>query len=253
MPNDGLSPMELFASDEERETRRGRFDLFRACPVPGEDLLNNLGLFLNSKNLSRLLFFDRLYRMIADVQGVAIEFGTRWGQNLALLAALRGIYEPFNRHRLILGFDTFQGLKGVSEHDRREGDFHEGGLSVTAGYEEYLEKIMAAQEADNPLGHLKKFEIIKGDAAETFARYLESHPETIVALAWFDMDIYKPTVECLRLLKDRLVRGSVLGFDELNDPLTPGETVALKEVFGLNNIRLKRDRYAARVSYFVVE
>jgi hypothetical protein len=124
---------------------------------------------------------------------------------------------------------------------------------VTSGYEEYLEAVMDAQEKDNPLAHIKKFEIIKGDASVTFRQYLECHPEAIVAFAYFDMDIYTPTRDCLLLLKDKLVRGSIIGFDELNDPLTPGETTALHEVFILGNLRLMRYRYASRVSYFVVE
>ena len=41
--------------------------------------------------------------------------------------------------------------------------------------------------------------------------------------------------------------------DELNDPDSPGETLALMEVFGLNNIRVKRFPYASRVSYFAIE
>lgn len=253
MPERNISGMELFSSAEEADIRGRRYELFKSCPIPSVDILNNLGLFLNSKNLSRLLFFDHIYRQIVDVQGVAIEFGTRWGQNLSLLAALRGIYEPFNRQRTLLGFDTFAGLSELSEHDSGQGDFQAGGLAVTEGYERYLEEIMACQEGDNPLAHLKKFEIIKGDATLTLAEYLGRHPETIVALAYFDMDIYTPTKECLKMIRDRLVRGSVVGFDELNDPATPGETVALNEVFGLNNIRLKRFPHASRVSYFVVE
>ena len=35
--------------------------------------------------------------------------------------------------------------------------------------------------------------------------------------------------------------------------LNPGETLALKEAMGLNKIRLKRYKFASRVSYFVVE
>ena len=44
-----------------------------------------------------------------------------------------------------------------------------------------------------------------------------------------------------------------MAFDELNDPDSPGETLALIEVFGLENIKLKRYPYASRVSYFIVE
>ena len=57
----------------------------------------------------------------------------------------------------------------------------------------------------------------------------------------------------LELIRPRLVKGSVLGFDELNDPDSPGETLALMETFGLNNIKLRRHRHTSRVSYFVVE
>jgi hypothetical protein len=84
-------------------------------------------------------------------------------------------------------------------------------------------------------------------------KYLEKNPETIIALAYFDFDVYEPTKICLEAIKPRLVKGSVLGFDELNDPDSPGETLALMEVFGLNNINLKRFPYASRTSYFVVE
>ena len=39
-----------------------------------------------------------------------MEFGVRWGQNLITLNNLRGIYEPFNHSRKIIGFDTFEGF-----------------------------------------------------------------------------------------------------------------------------------------------
>ena len=55
------------------------------------------------------------------------------------------------------------------------------------------------------------------------------------------------------MIKPHLTKGSLVGFDELCDPDSPGETVALKEVFGLNNIRLQRSRHCSRTSYFVVE
>jgi hypothetical protein len=44
-----------------------------------------------------------------------------------------------------------------------------------------------------------------------------------------------------------------LGFDELNDPDSPGETTALMEVFDMNKIRLKKLPYVSRVAYFEIE
>ena len=112
---------------------------------------------------------------------------------------------------------------------------------------------MEYQEKDNPMGHIKKFEIIEGDAMIELESYLKKYPETIIALAYFDFDLYEPTKKCLEIIKSHMVKGSVLVFDELNDPDSPGETIALKEIFGLNNIRLKRYPYTSRVSYFLIE
>lgn len=240
-------------SNEELEIRSNFLNLFKKNPIPSDQILSNLGLFLNSKNLSRLLFFDHLYRLNLDNQGVIMEFGTRWGQNLSILSALRGIYEPFNRHRKIIGFDTFKGFPSIHVKDGKSSLMRKGQLDMTKNYELYLEKIMKSQEDDNPLSHIKKFEICKGDATKELKNYLKKNPETIVSLAYFDLDIYEPTKECLKLIKPRLTKGSVIGFDELNDPDSPGETLALIETLGLNNIRLKRYRFASRVSFFVVE
>jgi hypothetical protein len=42
--------------------------------------------------------------------------------------------------------------------NRLNGDF-----AVTKGYENYLEQILAYNENESPLGHIKKFELVKGD------------------------------------------------------------------------------------------
>jgi hypothetical protein len=128
-----------------------------------------------------------------------------------------------------------------------------GHLTVPVNYKEYLSKTLQLHENDNPLSHIKKFELCEGDATKTLPKYLHENPETIIALAYFDFDVYEPTKICLEAIKPRLVKGSVIGFDELNDPDSPGETLAVMEVFGLNNIKLKRFPYTSRTSYFVVE
>jgi hypothetical protein len=240
-----------FGDNEEKHRRGQLLDLLKNCPIPGGELLVNLGLFLTPQTLSRILFMDFLYRQILEVQGIVIEFGCRWGQNLALFSAMRGIYEPFNRLRKIVGFDTFEGFHRVCDKDG--GKMAPGMYSVTPGYERYLEKIIALQEQESPLAHLKKYEIVKGDAGVCVRDYFERNPETIVSLAYFDLDLYEPTRDCLLAIKDRLTPGSILGFDELNDPVTPGETLAFKEVFGLTGHAIRRYPYNSRTSYVLLD
>jgi hypothetical protein len=255
MQNTQLVPeYELYRSGEEDQIRGEFIEHFKRCPIPDNELLSNLGMFLSSKNLARILYMQHLYNRIIDVQGIILEFGARWGQNMALFAALRGIYEPFNRHRKIVGFDTFAGFPNISDKDAKNHRIiKKGGFAVTEDYVSYLEKVMECQEKDNPMSHIKKFDIRVGDAIVEIDKYLAEYPETIIALAYFDMDVYEPTKKCLEAIKPHLVKGSVLGFDELNDHDSPGETRALAEVFGLNSVALKRYRYASRVSYFVME
>ena len=255
MPELGSDPFAIKTSSSEIETaRRANFtELFKSTPIPSDQILSNLGLYLNSKSLSRLMFMNHLYSQIVDVMGVVMEFGTHWGSNLAQFSALRGVYEPFNRHRKIIGFDTFEGFVRIDPQDGNSDLMHLGHLKLPSEYEKYLNSVMKFHEEENPNSHITKFQICKGDATIELPNYLEKNPETIIALAYFDFDVYEPTKICLEHIKPRLVKGSVIGFDELNDPDSPGETLALMEVFGLNNIKLKRFPFTSRTSYFVVE
>jgi hypothetical protein len=251
--NSDNTSIKTYASGTERENRGGMLKLLKQTPIPEDQLLSNLGLFLESKHLARILFMDFLFRQIREVPGAILEFGTRWGQNLALLSALRGIYDPFNRHRKLVGFDTFTGFPSVKPEDGDSDMIRPGNLAVTQDYQSYLEDVLRTHEQLNPLSHLQKYDLRAGDATVEITKFLKEEPHTIVALAYFDFDLYEPTKECLQAIRPRLVRGSVVGFDELNDPDSPGETLALMEVFGLNRIQLKRFPYASRVSYFVVD
>ena len=243
----------VLSSSGEKDLFRQFVAHFKNSPLPEDEILANLGLFLTSKNLSRILFFYEIYKKILHTHGIIVEFGVRWGQTLSVMSALRGMFEPFNRHRKIIGFDTFTGFKGMEEKDGKDCRCKDGSFSVSPEYEKYLDRILAIQEGLNPISHLKKYELVKGNAMVTIAEYLKKHPETIISLAILDFDIYAPTKAALEAIRPHLCKGSVLVFDELCDDIFPGETVALKETLGLNNVRIQRLPMAARISYVEVE
>ncbi len=228
------------------------FESLRNSPIPAQELIRNLGLYMLPMELKRYLFFSDLYQQIVNVPGIIVEFGCRWGQNLAVLQSLRGILEPFHHRRMIVGFDTFDGFPDVAPQDGSADAVAAGAYNVTPGYEHYLEHLMAIRETQSPLEDVRKFTIIKGRAEEEFATWLDEHPETVVALAYFDMDLYQPTADCLKLLKGRLTQGSIVGFDELNHAAFPGETTAVRDVLGLDSVALKRSPWSADESYYVV-
>lgn len=243
----------VLSSSDEKALLKEFINHFKVAPLPDDEILPNLGLFLTSKNLSRILFFYEIYKKILNSHGIIVEFGVRWGQTLSIMSALRGIFEPFNRHRKIVGFDTFEGFKGINEKDGGLCKCSDGSFSVVPSYEAYLDKVLFMQEQLNPMFHLKRYELAKGDARETIPQYFKNHPETIISLAIFDFDIYAPTKVALEAIQPHLFKGSILVFDELCDDIFPGETIALKEVFGLNNVKIQRFPFVSRLSYLEVE
>jgi hypothetical protein len=194
-----------------------------------------------------------LYQKIADVHGIIVEFGTRWGVNLALFESFRGMYEPYNYTRKIVGFDTFEGFPSINVKDGESNIVSVGSFSVSEKYEEYLEKVLNHHEQESPLSHIKKYELVKGDATVEIEKYLHDNPETIIALAYFDFDLYQPTKKCLEAIKAHVTKGTVIGFDELSYHDFPGETLALKEVFGLDKYKIKRSPLSPTPSYIVLE
>ncbi len=240
-------------SEDEKSRGENFFNLFNNSPIPDSEIQLNLGLYINRQNLSRIIFMHDLYKKIVNTTGVVMEFGCRWGQNLALFQSFRGMYEPYNYNRKIIGFDTFEGFQSLHEKDGKAKIIKKGSYSVTDNYTEHLEMVLSHHERESPISHIKKYEIIKGDATVTLEKYLKEHPETIIAFAYFDFDIYAPTKKCLSLIKNHITKGTVLGFDELNWPYYPGETLALKEVFGLDKYRIQRSPLCPTPSFIVIE
>jgi hypothetical protein len=128
------------STTSEAENKKRLANHLRSTNIPDNELLDNLGLYLTRQSLSRINFIQKLYEMIVPVHGVVMEFGVRWGQNMATFSVLRGIHEPFNYNRRIIGFDTFTGFPSVSSEDGsavKEGDY-----SVSTGWKDELEKIL---------------------------------------------------------------------------------------------------------------
>lgn len=234
------------------EARLGQ--LLRETPIPASELAENSGMFVSPRTVKRQLFFQEIYQHALPVHGVVMQFGLRWGRDLATLHALRTIYEPFNATRVILGFDTFEGFPTVHERDGGADMIKTGVLSVSVGYEKYLREVFAQRQILDPLPHVKRFDLFKGDAPVRLQEYLDAHPETIIALAHFDMDLYEPTKRCLEIMRPYLTQGTILAFDELVSAPFPGETVALREVYGLDRIRVRRSpAFSGHGSYVVIE
>jgi hypothetical protein len=222
------------------------------------DRLRNLPLFFRQKDLAHVLFMSDIYRRILEVPGYIAEFGVMWGRNLNLFHCLRETLEPYNHTRRLLGFDTFTGFlpdaaKEAGAVTSRPGLHDTGAYSVAAGHRGLLSELLVRQEAVSHLSHLRRFDLIQGDVEETLPAFLTEKQHAFFALCYLDLDLYKPTKAVLSAISTRLVRGSILVFDEMLNPDYPGETQAVSELMGLRQISLRRDPISGWKTYCVVD
>lgn len=246
--------METNSSNEQLKFRQRLQEMFRNTPLPEEHLVGNFGLYMRSSILVKTLVLNELYEKILTVPGIIMEFGTWWGQNLVMFENLRAIYEPFNKTRSVIGFDTFTGYASFSEKDRPGDVIATGGYAVASNYQSYLNELLAVHEGNNVLGHIRdRHKTVAGNVVETVPRYFAEHPETIVALAYFDLALYEPTKACLAAIRPHLVPGSVILLDELTWQAAPGEAVAFKEVFRDIHYSIQRSRYTAERAIVVIK
>ena len=222
-------------------------DLDRQVQFPPS---SHIQLGLTRIGLSRILYYHGIYRQILGVPGVICEFGVRFGDTLSLLTNLRGILEPYNFTRKLIGFDTFEGFPSIHANDT---SLHEPGeCTVPADYEKSLERILQIHEGMAPVSHIRKHELVKGDVSGTFSSWLKRNPGACVALAIFDMDLYHPTHQVLEAILPRMPKGSVLVFDEFCYDSFPGESMAVQEVLGIHNLRMRSDHNQPTCAWCVV-
>src|SRR3990172_4562786 len=154
------SLLEHTATDAQLEARKELMRLYEESPLPTEDALFNLGLWVRSGLLVKFILLADLYRRVMKVPGILLEAGVWYGQTAALLENCRAIFETMHKQRKILCLDSFEGYA--------EGKFAETGLySAGKEYAEYLLKLLRTQAAVNVYGHQPcPHEIVVGDVCE---------------------------------------------------------------------------------------
>ncbi len=250
---DGNYKQQVRGTQEQVTNRERLYSLYENAPIPTDQMLLNLPLFMRSSLVAKLLHFNEAYSRIISLPGAIMEFGVWWGQNLALFENLRAVHEPYNHARRIVGFDTFEGYPEPSDKDIKSETLTVGGYTVSENYEDYLKEILACHENENVMSQIKKTSLVKGDASESIQTYLKEHPETVVAMACFDMALFEPTRDVLRALMPHFIKGTVLVFDEFYSEEFPGETLAIRETLGTSTHRIERSAFLPDRAYLTIE
>lgn len=230
---------------------------YQACWDSNNDSFENkievFSKYVRRQTLTRFLAHYDIFKKILNVKGSVIECGVYSGGGLMTWAKISSILEPINLTRKIYGFDTFKGYPNISKKDSTfYVNSHKVGDMGSDSYDE-LKEIIKIYNSNRPIGHIEKVYLIKGDANKTIPQFIEENPYILVSLLHLNFDIYEPTSIAIKYFWPRIPKGGIIIFGEVDDPIWPGETIALVEQLGIGNLRIQRIEYEPYLAYVIKE
>lgn len=228
-------------------------EVLRESPLSEVEKMMHFALYSPRQSIATFLAKYEIFKRILNIQGSIIECGVAYGSGLMSFATFSAIFEPVNHTRKIIGFDTFEGFPSLSEKDKtgKDPNARHGGMNVDSYAE--LNKSIGVFDQNRFVGHISKVELVKGDLTMTAPEYLKNNPHLVVALLYLDLDLYEPTKVAIQTFLHRMPKGAIIAFDELNHPDWPGETLAVLEDIGIQNLRIERFPFDSVRCFAVIE
>jgi hypothetical protein len=243
--------MKKFRTEAEQQVGKNVQAIFERCPDTVEVKLENFPKYVRRQQLKRFLAYYEIFKRALLVKGSVVECGVFRGFGVMTWAKLSAMLEPENLTRRIYGFDTFAGFPSVAPEDQnRVAEVTEGGLFADSHDE--LQELIEQYDQDRFLGHIDKVHLVKGDVCQTVPKFVEENRHLMVSLLFLDMDLYEPTKVALEHFLPRMPKGAVLAFDELDNPMWPGETQAVLDSVGIGSLAIQRLEWDPYIGFAVL-
>ena len=224
----------------ERDEGKRNQACFERNPASWEAKIENFPKYVRRQNITRFLALYEIFKLALPVKGSIVECGVNHGFGTMTWAKLSAILEPVNLTRRIYGFDTFEGFPNLSAQDRAAASAHVKVGDLYADSHDEILELASINDSTRFLGHVPKVKLIKGDATLTIPTFLRENPHVLVSLLYLDFDLYEPTKAALEHFLPRMPKGAIVAFDELDNPLWPGETAAMLEFLDRYKLRIRR-------------
>lgn len=192
------------------------FEEFGKMGYSTDDFINHFSCFIGHLTLSRFLAFYELYKKVLNVAGHIAEVGTYKGASLLYFAKLVRLFEN-NSLTQVHAFDWFKG----SEPGKMETKI------VKGGYAEPYERVKKLVEIQK-LQDIVRIHVV--DVRTDLKKFFQKNKYMQFKIVFLDAGTYDNVRACIPEFWPRITKGGILILDQYNHELSPGETIAAKEL-----------------------
>lgn len=206
-------------------------------------------LFTSRQLVTEMITRTMIFQKVEKIQGNIVECGSFQGNNLMLFAHLSSIFEPYSFNRKLYSFDTFNGFRSINKKndpkDISKKSFSNVDLKI-------LKKSIELYNINRAVSHVNKIHLIKGDATKTIPKFMKNRSDFLISILYLDFDLFEPTKIALENFAKSVVKGGIIVFDQVNYEKFGGETIAFKQYFNVNKIKLEKFNHDPFVGYVVL-
>ena len=182
---------------------------------------NNLS---NYKRIYKNFFLSKYFIYTNELNGDVIECGVLGGFSAYLLRNIESELERKFKNNFYL-IDSFEGLSEISKEDLIKDNslyqHKQGELKVDI------------KEVEKNFNIFDNVNLVKGWVPKIFTILNDDNKYRFVHL---DMDLYKPTIDALNYIYDKVIKGGIIITDDYVSPLFPGNKIAWDEFIKSNKI-----------------
>lgn len=209
--------------DNRRKGYQDALNYMQDLNLSSKEIIENYSIYSGHMTISRYLGLYELYKSVLGVAGHIAEVGTYKGASLLYFGKLIRIFEGESLTQ-VHGFDWFQGTGEDSIVNKVDIGSYKGDFEI-------LKKLIEIQDLKN-IAFVHKMDVTK-----ELKSFLDTYRHFQFKIVFMDIGLYDVVRIALPLLWERLTPGGILILDQYNHELSPGETIALREI--LPNAKVK--------------
>ena len=190
---------------------------------------NAFHFFSHPSRIKKIICHYEIFKKSLKIKGSIVECGVFKGNSLIRFLIFRNLTGKSSKKH-VYGFDVFGKFPKQSIiEDNKFAKKHNKDIGLGLD----MKKIIKNLKKRN----FKNFTLIKGPVEKTLVKFIEKNRKLKISFLHLDLDVYRPTLNALKILYSRVSKGGIILIDDYGQ--VKGATKATNYFLKINKIKSK--------------